>query len=139
MATHLAILHKRYLDAILEGRKTIESRLSSTRRAPFGCVRAGDVVYFKESGGPVRALARVTRVRSTSDLTPERIDSLRREHGGAIGAGRAYWASKQTSRYATLVWLKGAAALGEEASAIPVPRSMGHAWFVGERVRTTRA
>lgn len=130
MATHLAILHKRYLDAILDGRKTIESRLSRTRRAPFGCVRAGDVVYFKESGGPVRALARVARVRSIAGLTPTRIESLRRAHGGAIGAEAGYWRSKRASRYATLLWLRDTAALGEDARAIPVPRSMGHAWFV---------
>ncbi len=136
MTVHLAILHKRYLDAILAGRKTIESRLSRTRRAPFGCVRRGDAVYFKETGGPVRARARVSRVRSIAGLTPRAIAALRREHGRAIGAGASYWKSKRTSRYATLVWFENALPLGEEARAIPVPKSAGHAWFVADGVRS---
>lgn len=52
--THLAIFTQPYLDLILEGKKTIESRFSMDRRAPYGKVSTGDIIIMKESGGLVK-------------------------------------------------------------------------------------
>ena len=59
---HLAILVEPYLQFILEGRKTVESRFSVRRGAPYGTVQRGDVVVLKRSGGPVVGLAQVAHV-----------------------------------------------------------------------------
>lgn len=127
---HLAILHARYIDAILLGDKTIESRLSRTRRAPFGIVHKGDIIFFKESGGPVRARARVKRALFLDDLDEAQVARVRDRYNADIGGDDAYWQSKRDARFASLIWLVSAAPLAA-ADSINVPASNGHAWFVG--------
>src|SRR5690554_1453539 len=56
---HLAILVEPYLQFILEGRKTVESRFSAKRCAPFERVRPGDVILLKRSSGPIVGLCQV--------------------------------------------------------------------------------
>ncbi len=51
MNHHLAILKKQYLDAILAGRKTIESRLYQTKQKWLSQVNAGDKIFLKASSG----------------------------------------------------------------------------------------
>ena len=42
--------------------KTIESRWLKNKSAPWGKVKPGDKVYFKDSSGPVRIAAEVEKV-----------------------------------------------------------------------------
>ena len=58
---HLAILDKKrkLLTKILTGEKTIESRWYKSKIAPWGNIKAGETIYFKESGDPVRAKAEI--------------------------------------------------------------------------------
>ena len=102
---HVAVVHSPYLDAILSGRKTIESRLSKVRCDPFGVIFVGERLYFKARGGAVLATAVADRVHSFDELTAKRVAALRREFGPAIGAQPDYWKAKQTARFATLVTL----------------------------------
>ena len=54
---HLAVLKEPYLEFILKGEKTVESRFSIRRRAPYKRVEKGDVVILKQqSGNVLRAL-----------------------------------------------------------------------------------
>jgi ASC-1-like (ASCH) protein len=87
---HVAIMSKStgLIEKILQGHKTIESRWYATRRPPWGKVRAGDVVYFKYSGGVgerVKARAKVDRVQQFENVhldgTAERVLG---EHGPKI-------------------------------------------------------
>ncbi len=59
---HLAILVEPYLQFILEGRKTVESRFSARRGVSYGAVQRGDVVLLKRSGGPVIGVAQIAHV-----------------------------------------------------------------------------
>lgn len=61
---HLAILDKKrkLLTKILTGEKTIESRWYKSKVAPWGNIKAGETIYFKESGDPVRAKAQIAEV-----------------------------------------------------------------------------
>ncbi len=104
--THLAILKGEYLDAIVSGDKTIESRFTKTRRAPWGTISAGDTVYLKVTSGPVRAIAEVGRVCCYEIPGPGDIEAIRAEFGDAIGGSDEYWLDKRNSRYAVLVWLE---------------------------------
>jgi len=103
---HLAILKKHYLDAILDGRKTIESRFSNTRRYAFGRVLPGDRIFLKESSGPVCATATVAAVKNFTDLTPNEIASLKQQYNCHIVGSDEYWQSKTNCRFGFLVWLK---------------------------------
>ena len=83
---HLAILRKnqKLLDKILSGEKTIESRWYLTRRAPWNKIKAGETVYFKNSGEPITAKATVEKVIQL-ELDRNKVKSILEEHGKKIG------------------------------------------------------
>jgi hypothetical protein len=56
---HVAVFVEPFLTYVLEGRKTIESRFSARRVAPFDKVATGDVIALKDSGGPLVGICRV--------------------------------------------------------------------------------
>lgn len=116
--THLMIVHERFAPDLISGRKSVESRLGRDRRAPFGRVNPGDLVYLKCSGGPVFAAATVERVDEFEDLTPGEIENLRSTYEDRVLGGDAYWASKSDAKFATLVWLGSVRPVRDE-SAIP--------------------
>jgi ASC-1-like (ASCH) protein len=104
---HLVILKKPYLDAILEGRKKIESRFTRTRHHGFGRVGAGDKLFLKLSSGPVCAMATAAAVKNFENLTPEKIIQLKQQYNQDICAGDGYWSSKMNCGFGFLVWLQG--------------------------------
>ncbi len=61
---HLAILDKKrkLLAKIISGEKTIESRWYKSKINPWDKIKAGETVYFKESGDPVSVRATVQEV-----------------------------------------------------------------------------
>ena len=103
---HLVILKKHYLDAILKGDKTVESRFTRRRRSSFGQVRSGDKLFLKESSGPVCATATVAAVKNLQDLTPEQIIEIKQQYNHYIIGSDEYWRSKNNCRFGFLVWLE---------------------------------
>lgn len=132
MARHVAILLKRYIELILQGSKTIESRLTRTACAPYRRIEPGDRIYFKESSGPYRAMAVAGEVLFHEGLTPVAVEALRRRHNEAIRGDEGYWARKRHSRYATLIALRDVRAVATGPAIAP---SRGIAWFVLGRGR----
>jgi len=61
---HLAILSKKrkLLAKIISGEKTIESRWYKSKIAPWGKIKAGETIYFKESGDMVSVKAEIAEV-----------------------------------------------------------------------------
>lgn len=106
MSYHLVILKKPYLDAILNGRKRIESRFSTTKRPAFGRVLPGDTLFLKLSAGPVCATATVAAVGDFDNLTPQKMLQLKLQHNRYIIGTDEYWQSKCDSKFGLLVWLK---------------------------------
>jgi hypothetical protein len=102
---HLVILKKPHLDAILKGRKRIESRLYRTRHNAFGRVMPGDKLFLKLSSGPVCATAKVASVKHFENLTPEKILELRRRYNRDIAGDDEHWRSKMDCKFCFLVWL----------------------------------
>ena len=84
MKYHLAILAKGWSELILDGKKTIESRFSQNRCAPFGKVNKGDIVYMKESAGLVKGMFRVAKVETFENLRQTEITVLYREYRDQI-------------------------------------------------------
>ena len=103
---HLVILKQPYLNAILEGRKTIEMRLTKSSHHGFGRVFTGDKLFIKESSGPVRATATVEVVKNYPNLTPEKILEIKQQYNHQIGGNDEYWHSKMDCKFCFLVWLK---------------------------------
>ncbi len=103
---HVAILHEQYLQAILDGRKTIEMRLTITNRVPYESVEVGERVYFKRSGGPFGGTGVVDHVMFMCDLTPRDILRIRRDYNEWIGGPPEFWASRRAARFCTLIWIR---------------------------------
>jgi hypothetical protein len=103
---HLVILKRPYLEAILTGRKRIESRFMMTRRAHFGRVLRGDRLFLKESSGPVCGMATVASVKNFEGLTPKQMAELKRQYNRDIGGSDEYWQAKEGCKFGFLVWLK---------------------------------
>ncbi len=100
---HLAVFVEPFLQFVLDGRKTVESRFSIHRRPPFGCVRAGDLVLIKESGGPVVAMAEVSHVWYYR-LDPDAWEFIRSKFAEQLCVeDPEFWKSKASSYFATLM------------------------------------
>ncbi|MFN8534190.1 MAG: ASCH domain-containing protein [Dehalococcoidia bacterium] len=110
MHHHLAICSPGPLAAILDGSKTVESRLAVDRRPPWGRVKPGDWIWLKQSAGSVVGVARASWVRSFDGLTPARIEAILAANPG-VRAESAYLAAKETARFATLIGLTSVAAI----------------------------
>jgi len=106
MNYHLVILKKPYLDAILTGRKTVESRFYRTRHKWLSQISKGDKLFLKASSGPVMATATVAEAKHFDNLTPRQIAELKRQYNRHIAGDEQYWREKMNSRFGILVWLK---------------------------------
>ena len=102
---HLVILRKEYVEAILKGRKTIESRFTMNRREYWKKILYGDRLFIKQSSGPVCATAEVMKVQYYEGLTVERIEQIKKKYNHLISGEDEYWRSKKDCRYGVLVWL----------------------------------
>jgi ASC-1-like (ASCH) protein len=108
---HVAIMNKKLalIDHILSGQKTIETRWYKNKSAPYNKISSEDTIYFKDSGGSVRARAVVAKVQQYSSLTPEKCQQLTNEYGGR---GLADFQNLDASswsigkNYAVLIFLK---------------------------------
>ncbi len=104
--SHLVILKKTYLDAILDGRKRVESRFSKSNFYTLVGVRPGDKLFLKISSGPVCAMATAAVVKNFENLTPEQIIEIKQQYNHLIGGGEEYWQKKADCKFGFLVWLK---------------------------------
>ncbi len=126
MNSHLVILKRSYLDAILDGRKTIELRLTKNRHPAFGRISVGQRLFLKESAGPVRGLARVERVEHFQGLTPARVWELKSRYNRYILGADEFWQAKIGSRFAFMVWLARVRAI----EPIRIEKKDWRAWVV---------
>ncbi|MEX0655869.1 MAG: hypothetical protein WD534_01680 [Phycisphaeraceae bacterium] len=126
MACHVAILRRPYVQAVLAGRKTVESRLSRTAVEPYGCVTEGERIFIKASGGPFMATAVAGRVASFENLRPSDVATLRDHFNARVCGDDDYWRTKRDARYATFVELRAV-----EACAVGpgYAKSAYKAWF----------
>jgi len=107
---HLAIFAEPFLSMVLSGEKTIESRFSRNRCAPYGEIDDGDIILLKEVAGPIRGLALARRIWCY-DLGVEPIDHIRHRFGAGICADDEFWSSRADALYATLIELDAPASI----------------------------
>jgi ASC-1-like (ASCH) protein len=123
---HLVILKKPYLDAILNGRKRVESRFTKTKREPFGQIQPGDKLFLKISSGPVCATATVAAVKTFENLTSGKIIEIKKQYNRYILADEQYWRSKMDYRFGLLVRLKDV----EPIEPVRIRKKDWRAWVV---------
>lgn len=102
---HLAIFVEPYLQYIIKGKKTVESRFSVNRIAPFKRIFQGDLVLLKKSGGPVIGFCLVKNVWFYQ-LNPSTWNEIRNNFESALCIrDPQFWESKKDASYATLIEL----------------------------------
>lgn len=102
---HLAIMSKGYIEKILSGEKTIESRFSKNRISPFHRVNVGEKVYLQEVGKSVTAMFEIGDVIYFEDLNEKSIEEIRHKYQAQIAADDSFWKDKKTSKYGTLIFI----------------------------------
>ena len=126
MSIHVAILKRPYLKLILDGKKTIESRLTRNSPPPFDTINTGERIFLKASSGPFMATALAGRIEQYRDLQPSGILRLRVKYDRDVCGNDEYWDMKRDSRFAVFVELRQV----EPIEVGPVyPKSM-RAWHV---------
>nr|MCK4929874.1 ASCH domain-containing protein [Nanoarchaeota archaeon] len=109
---HIAIMRKSWglTSKILNGQKKIESRWYKVKYAPWNKIKAGEIVYFKDSGEFVTIKAEVDKVIQFSDLNPEKVKEILYTYGQADGLGidkiPAFYEMFKDKKYCILVFLK---------------------------------
>lgn len=102
---HLAVFVEPFLQFLLDGRKTVESRFSIHRRPPFGCVKSGDLVLIKESGGPIVAVVEISHVWYYQ-LDSGAWEMIRKRFAKQLCVDDPeFWENKASSYFATLMQL----------------------------------
>jgi len=106
VGVHLAIFVEPFLTAVLEGRKTIESRFGVHRRPPYLCIEPDDYILLKRSGGPIVGLA-MARTADFYQLSPEVLADIRAKFAYQLYAlDDEFWDSRAGKQYATLIELE---------------------------------
>jgi hypothetical protein len=132
---HVAVVRPVYLAKILDGSKTVESRLSVNRVAPFGLVREGETILFKACGGGFGACALAERVHEFEGLDARGVRRLRRLWNHRVGGDDAYWDHKcATARFATFIELADVREADQGPALAPLH---GRAWVVLPAPRPT--
>jgi len=112
---HLAVFVEPFLTAVLEGRKTMESRFTLTRQPPWRCVEAGDIILLKRSGGAVVGLARAGEAQS-HELSPSLVRRLRERFEVQLCAtDDDFWSTRAEKNYATLIEISDVEPLSDVA------------------------
>jgi hypothetical protein len=104
IGVHLAVFAEPFLSLVLDGRKTVESRFSRIRCAPFELVSEGDIILIKRVAGPICGVVLAKRVWFYA-LNRRTLADIRRKHSKTICADDEFWRQRRDASYATLIEL----------------------------------
>ena len=109
---HIAIMRKSWglTEKILTREKKIESRWYKTKHVPYNKIKAGDRVYFKNSGELVSIKAEVEKVIQFSNLTSQRVKEILEKYGKNDGIEKEkipeFFRLFKDKKYCILIFLK---------------------------------
>lgn len=123
---HIAIFKGIFFDFVLSGKKTIESRWSNKKIAPFNKVSVGDTILIKKTGCNVVASAKVKGVKYYN-LTPALVEQIKLKYGKEICIDYFDdWEKYKNKKYCTLIWIEDVKKINE----LKVQKSHGAGWIV---------
>jgi len=111
---HIAIMKKSWglIPKILTGQKKIESRWYKIKYAPWGRIKSGEFIYFKNSGEPITIKTEVDKIIQFSNLTPEKVKEILYKYGQADGLDidkiPKFFKMFKNKKYCILIFLKNA-------------------------------
>lgn len=106
---HIAILDKKgkFLDKIISGEKTIETRWYVNRISPRNKIKVWETIYFKDSGCPITAKATVQKIIQF-EIKNTDIDKILNQYGNQICFSKPLEQIKKriiTKNYGILIFL----------------------------------
>lgn len=99
---HLGVFNEPYLTYMLDGRKTIESRFSKNRIAPFNKISRDDIVIIKKSSGNIVGYFTIKDVLFFDNCS-NKIKYIKESFGKELCVDDIFWINKKDSNYATLI------------------------------------
>lgn len=99
---HLAIFTEPYLSYIKSGKKTLESRFSTNRIAPYGKVKKGDYIFAKRSSGKVEGFFKADEVLEYR-LDDAMLTHIKEQYETQLCVDEPFWNEKKNARYATII------------------------------------
>lgn len=109
MQRHLAVFSKVGAKLVLEGKKTVETRFSKNKIAPFGKVFTGDIVYVKPVGGEIAGQFKVTKVLSFDGLEKEDWEFIKTHYGKRLSLGvdedKLFFSEHKNANFGTVIFM----------------------------------
>ncbi len=115
--SHVAIMRKSWglTEKILTGEKKIESRWYINRCKPWNIINSGDIVYFKNSGEPIKIKAVVSKVLQFDNLNSKKVKDILDTYSTDGGIDKKdignYFERFKSKNYCLLVFLKDVKAI----------------------------
>lgn len=101
---HLGVFSEPCLTYMLDGKKTIESRISKNRIAPYDKITSDDIVVVKKSGGGVVAYFTIKEIIFV-DLNDVSINDIREKYNNELCVSDEFWEQKKDASYVTLMFI----------------------------------
>jgi hypothetical protein len=136
---HVAVVHRRYLELLIDSSKTVEVRLSRNRCAPYSTAQPGEQVLLKQQSGPYRALTTITKITRYDNLKPKDITALRRQYNDEVKAEKQFWTARSDARYAIFLMFSPLQLLSASCTLPPIPTMYGRGWLTLPDARPIRA
>lgn len=102
---HLGVFSEPYLSYMMDGTKTIESRFSKDKRAPYSKIDKDDVVFIKKSSGPVIGYFTIRDIKFF-ELDREEISYIKKNYSIPLAVSDDFFIEKKDSKYATLIFIE---------------------------------
>lgn len=122
---HLGVFVEPFLSLVLSGAKTIESRFSTRRCAPFRRVEVGDIMLLKGASGPVKGICEIA-MAWYFDLRETSIDRVRDRFSSEICADDDFWHARRDAEFATLLKVRSV----RELAPLHCPKRDRRGWVV---------
>lgn len=110
MRRHLAIFSPEAIEALLAGKKLVETRFSQRRIEPFAKVSIGDVVYIKPPGKEIVGQFKVKKVISFEGMEKEDWQLIKLKFGRQTFLGSKqrdgdFFKKHQNAHFGTLIFI----------------------------------
>ena len=99
---HLGIFTEPVLSYMMDGKKTIESRFSKNKIAPYNKIDKTDIIFIKKSGGSIIGYLTIKDIMFF-DLNTISISSIKEQYEEYLCVDDSFWEQKKDSHYATLI------------------------------------
>lgn len=101
---HLGVFCEPYLNYMMKGIKTIESRFSKDKRAPYSRISNKDIVFIKKSSGPIVGYFTIKSVKFF-ELSKTDMEYIKENYSKELAVSETFFIEKKNRKYATLIFI----------------------------------